>query len=114
LRPSLPPEIPTSVVGGFAPEVVGEDFPLLELGVGAFAEAAQGGLGAVGGSLRLGQGRLAAFAFVAGDHLRVQANVAEVGEESEERQDFLGDAEAAGGGDVDGASGQDAGDPDPS
>lgn len=91
-------------LAGSSTEVAGEHSPALQLGVGAFADTAQARLGAVGGLLRLGQRLLAPFAFVSGDHVGVQADVAEVGEQPEEGQNLVGDLEPAGGGDVDGAA----------
>ena len=98
-------------LAGSAAEVAGEDSPVLELSVGAFTQAAQAGLDAVGGLLRLGQHLFPAFALVAGDGVWVQADVAEIGQQAQELQHFVGNLEAAGRGDVDGPAWQDPGHP---
>jgi hypothetical protein len=87
-------------------KVAGEYPPRLQLGVGAFAKTSQAGLGTVGGLLRFGQGLLAALALVPGDDVRVQSDVAKIGQQAEELQNLVGYLEASGGRDVDGPAGQ--------
>jgi hypothetical protein len=87
-----------------AAQLGGQDFPVLQAGVAAFADAAQLGLQPVRGPLCRGQ-VLAARLAAAGDHRLVPAEVAQVGEDADDGGEDGGDPRLPRRGDVHGGAG---------